>query len=73
MGKGDKRRRRQVSEEVETANWEAVFGKRKLNIMSDEDKKERLTFLESLDRASKIVDKWPECKQNLLGGTRKDV
>lgn len=40
MGKGSKRRKCQVSQEIETANWESVFGKKKLNVMSDEDKLE---------------------------------
>jgi len=63
MGKGDKRRRCQVSREVEEANWEAIFGKKKLNVMSDEDK-----FIESLDHASEVVKTWPKWKQDLLGG-----
>jgi hypothetical protein len=41
MGKGDKRRRCQVSKEVEEANWERIFGKKKLNIMSDDDRKKQ--------------------------------
>lgn len=40
MGKGSKRRKCQVSKETETANWESVFGKKKLNIMSDKDREE---------------------------------
>lgn len=40
MGKGDWRRPSQISEEQERANWEAVFGKKKLNVMSDEERAE---------------------------------
>lgn len=85
MGKGSKRRKCQVSQETETANWEAVFGKKKFNIMSHEERKEMLeelikieereNFLKTLDNASEIVGKWPEWKQNALGKLRhgKDV
>lgn len=38
MGKGDWRRLSQVPPEVVAENWEAVFGKKKLNIMSDEER-----------------------------------
>jgi hypothetical protein len=40
MGKGSNKRKCQVSPEIETANWESVFGKKKLNIMGDKDREE---------------------------------
>jgi len=40
MGKGSKKRRCQVSREVEEANWKAIFGEKKLNIMSNKDREE---------------------------------
>lgn len=39
MGKGSRRRPCQVPKSEYDANFEAVFGKKKLNTMSDEDKK----------------------------------
>jgi len=38
MGKGSLRRKCQVSKEIEDANWESVFGKKKLNVMSEEER-----------------------------------
>jgi hypothetical protein len=38
VGKGDWRRPTQVSREEADANWEAIFGTKKLNNMSDEDR-----------------------------------
>ncbi len=38
MGKGDWRRPCQVPKEEADANFERVFGKKKLNVMSDEDR-----------------------------------
>jgi hypothetical protein len=40
MGKGDWRRPTQISRAEADANYEAVFGVRKLNNMSDEDRKD---------------------------------
>jgi hypothetical protein len=40
MGKGSKKRKCQVSREVEEANWKAIFGEKKLNIMSNKDREE---------------------------------
>lgn len=38
MGKGDKRRLPQVPVEVYESNFEAIFGEKKLNVMSDEER-----------------------------------
>jgi len=40
MGKGSKKRKCQVSREVEEANWKAIFGEKKLNVMSNKDREE---------------------------------
>ena len=69
MGKGSRRRRCQVSQEIETANWESVFGKKKLNIMSDEDLKEFKVDIE-LDKIDKIIKKYEfngECGSHYEG------
>lgn len=40
MSKGDWRRPQQVPDEQVAATWEAVFGEKKLNIMSEEERRE---------------------------------
>lgn len=40
MGKGDWRRPSQVPKQVFEDNFEAVFGTKKLNVMSDEEREE---------------------------------
>lgn len=44
MGKGSKRRPCQVPKEQYDKNFEAVFGKKLLNVMSDEDQAKRFPF-----------------------------
>jgi len=50
MSKGSKRRPSSISEAELQENWEAVFGKKKLNVMSDE---ERLQFEKEREELSK--------------------
>lgn len=51
-GKGDHRRPSSVPKQVFDQNFEAVFGPKKLNIMSDEDR----TALEELNHKQALED-----------------
>lgn len=42
MGKGDGRRPTLIPKEQADANWDAVFGPKKLNVMSDEEREAAL-------------------------------
>lgn len=64
MGNGSKKRKCQVSQEIEAANWESVFGKKKLNIMDDKDRKEiqynnteesEKLYFDKLDEIDKMI------------------
>jgi ATP-dependent protease HslVU (ClpYQ) ATPase subunit len=64
MGKGSKKRKCQVSREVEEANWRAIFGEKKLNIMSNKDREEmwrsaieevEKPYFDRLDEIDKII------------------
>jgi len=59
-GKGDKRRPCFVSKEQYDRNFEAVFGKKKLNVMSDKDYAEMM--LEKLE----MCDRDREVSRNIL-------
>lgn len=48
MGKGDGRRPTQIPKAEADANWEAVFGPKKLNVMSDEERAAALAEAERL-------------------------
>ena len=50
MSKGSRRRRSSVSEEELAANWESVFGPKRLNVVSDEEREEMLREKEALRR-----------------------
>lgn len=50
MGKGDWRRPCQVPKEEADANFERIFGKKKLNVMSDEDR-------EQIDKEDTFLDR----------------
>lgn len=48
MGKGDARRPSQLSQAEEAAAYERIFGPPKLNVMSEEERKEMLAEKERL-------------------------
>lgn len=65
MGKGCKKRKCQVSQETETANWESVFGKKKLNIMSNKDREEM--WRDTIEEIEKpYFDRLDEIRKDLI-------